>query len=99
MTNPAMVADFLPPSAVEIHDPEAIALLQHIQRRVVRVDWKADWKVDWEVDWKVGQSPMSPHGLEVNTAYVHYLSQTDSSQAAPILLLHGFDSSLLEFRR
>lgn len=87
MTNLAMVADFLPPSAVEIHDPEAIALLQRIQRRVMRVAWD------------IGQSPLSLHCLEINTAYVHFSSRMTSSQSVPILLLHGFDSSLLEFRR
>lgn len=77
-----MFADFLPSSVVEIQDPEAIALLQSLQRRVVSVLFQQ------------GTIP-------VQTAYVHEASGQfpASSQAAPILLLHGFDSSLLEFRR
>lgn len=36
----------------------------------------------------------------IATAYAHYTPEsTPSSNAAPLLLVHGFDSSLLEFRR
>jgi pimeloyl-ACP methyl ester carboxylesterase len=76
-----MFADFLPVSAAEIQDAEAIALLQQIQRRVVQVPLEADTTA-------------------VATAYAHDASDLPPSpNAAPILLLHGFDSSLLEFRR
>lgn len=77
-----MFAQFLPPSVIDIQEPEAIALLQQIQHRVVQIPYKS------------GTTPIA-------TAYVHYAHHPSTSgfNAAPILLLHGFDSSLLEFRR
>jgi pimeloyl-ACP methyl ester carboxylesterase len=76
-----MFADFLPLSIAQIQDVEALALLQQIQRRVVRV-------------------PFQYETVAVATAYVHYVPDAPSvSGTAPMLLLHGFDSSLLEFRR
>jgi pimeloyl-ACP methyl ester carboxylesterase len=77
-----MVADFLPSSVVNIQDVEAIALLRHIQRRVVQV-------------------PFQRSTTAVATAYVHYMPESALSlaNAVPLVLLHGFDSSLLEFRR
>jgi pimeloyl-ACP methyl ester carboxylesterase len=75
-----MVAHFLPSSAIEIQDPDAIALLQQVQRRVVQVT--------------------SRHGTTaIATAYVHSTPDSSPPDAIPFLLLHGFDSSLLEFRR
>jgi pimeloyl-ACP methyl ester carboxylesterase len=79
-----MVADFFPASVVEIRDIEAIALLQQMQRRSV------------EVLFEQGT-------VAVATAHIHHapaLSCSNScSTRPPLLLLHGFDSSLLEFRR
>lgn len=77
-----MFAHFLPSSVVEIQDLEAIALLQRIQRRVVRV-------------------PFQGGTTGIATAYAHYTPEIapSSSEVAPLLLVHGFDSSLLEFRR
>ena len=76
-----MFADFLPPSAVQIQDPEAIALLQQIQRRVVQVSFQ-------------------PGITAVETAYAHSIPDSPSELGpTPVLLLPGFDSSLLEFRR
>ena len=77
-----MLADFLPPSVVDIQDLEAIALLQQIQRQLVQVTFEQGTTA-------------------IATAYVcHSPAQSASlSNASPILLIHGFDSSLLEFRR
>jgi pimeloyl-ACP methyl ester carboxylesterase len=76
-----MFADFLPPSAVQIQDPEAIALLQQIQRRVIQISFQTGITA-------------------VETAYVHSIPDSPSELGpTPVLLLHGFDSSLLEFRR
>jgi pimeloyl-ACP methyl ester carboxylesterase len=74
-----MLADFLPSSAVEIQDTEAIALLQQVRRCTV---------------------VLQPSTTGIATAYVHYCpNPTAPSGNIPLLLLHGFDSSLLEFRR
>jgi pimeloyl-ACP methyl ester carboxylesterase len=77
-----MIADFLPSSVADIQDTDAITLLQQLQRRTVQV-------------------PFQQGTVAIKTAYVHY-SQTvtpfNQSNSVPILLLHGFDSSLLEFR-
>jgi pimeloyl-ACP methyl ester carboxylesterase len=75
-------ADFLPSSVVNIQDKDAIALLQQLQRRVVKVPFEQDTTA-------------------IATAYVHHCPDRSASQpnTAPILLLPGFDSSLLEFRR
>jgi len=77
-----MKADFLLPSATDIKDPEAIALLQQLVRQVIQV-------------------PFEQGTTAIATAYVrHALSQSVfQSNTAHILLLSGFDSSLLEFRR
>ncbi len=79
-----MVADFLPPSVAQIQDPEAISLLQQLQRRSLQVDFEPD---------ESGRS----HSADMATAYVH--AAPDQPTTTPILLLPGFDSSLLEFRR
>jgi pimeloyl-ACP methyl ester carboxylesterase len=85
-----MFSHFLPSSVAEIQDVEAIALLQHLQRRVVQVPFQPGMTVC---------SRATP--VEIATAYVHYTSHHSPSfpGTTPILLLHGFDSSLLEFRR
>jgi pimeloyl-ACP methyl ester carboxylesterase len=77
-----MFPEFLPTSTIDIREPEAIALLQQMQRQVVQVRWG---------------SVMTA----IATAYVRYspASATFTSAPIPIVLLHGFDSSLLEFRR
>jgi pimeloyl-ACP methyl ester carboxylesterase len=84
-----MRADFLPPSVVDIQDSEAIALLQQLQRRVVQVPFKQ------------GTTALAQLSVGIATAYVCHSPDRSTSQpnAAPILFLHGFDSSLLEFRR
>ncbi|UBF30495.1 alpha/beta hydrolase (plasmid) [Kovacikia minuta CCNUW1] len=80
-----MFADFLPSSVVEIHDAAAIALLQRTQRRVVPMPC---------------QQSATVCSCEIATAYAYSAPAPSlASDAAPILLLHGFDSSLLEFRR
>lgn len=50
---------------------------------------------------QVVQVPWSQEPIPIATAYVHYASARPSSPApsTPLLLIHGFDSSLLEFRR
>ncbi len=85
-----MVAHFLPSSVVEIQDAEAIALLQHLQRHVVQVPFQP------------GTTTCNKaNPIEIATAYVHYPPRSSPAlpSTPPILLLHGFDSSLLEFRR
>lgn len=75
-----MFADFLPATVGKIRDPEAIALLQQMQRQAVLVEFSAS--------------------AAIATAYVHSSPLPFSQEnTTPILLLHGFDSSLLEFRR
>lgn len=78
------MAEFLPSSVGEIQDPEAIFLLQQLQRRMLRVDFEPS----------ITERSQS---TKIATAYVH--TTPAPSIAAPILLLPGFDSSLLEFRR
>jgi pimeloyl-ACP methyl ester carboxylesterase len=84
-----MFADFLPPSVVDIQEKEAIALFQQLQRRVVQVPFKQ------------GTTALAQLSVGIATAYVRHCPDRSAScsNAAPILLLHGFDSSLLEFRR
>lgn len=79
-----MVAEFLPPSVAQIQDLEAISLLQQLQRRMLQVDFEQS-------------TTARSQSTEIATAYVH--STPAPSPAVPILLLPGFDSSLLEFRR
>ena len=85
----ATFAHFLPSSVVDIRDLEAIDLLQQMQRQVVQVSCNSS------------ETKSFQHSVGITTAYVHYAAtqSTSSLDAAPILLLHGFDSSLLEFRR
>lgn len=82
-----MVANFLPASVSHIREPQAIALLQRLKRQAVRVPLEPNTGARIEV--------------EVATTYVHDSAAQAAVQAntAPMLLLHGFDSSLLEFRR
>ncbi len=84
-----MRADFLPPSVVDIQDKEAIALLQQLQRQVIQVPFEQ------------GTTALVQLSVGIATAYVHHSPVQSASQpnTAPILLLPGFDSSLLEFRR
>lgn len=89
-----MFADFLPPDTVEIQDSDAIVLLQQIQRRIVQVSCQAATHL------------LPDRSVEIATAYVHSVPDRVTSDQLkssfsnpPILLLHGFDSSLLEFRR
>lgn len=82
--------NFLPSSATDIQDPATIALLQQIERQIVQVPAQQDTI-----------APAQP-SIEIATAYIHQRpdqGQTCSLDTPPILLLHGFDSSLLEFRR
>jgi pimeloyl-ACP methyl ester carboxylesterase len=48
---------------------------------------------------QVLQVAMPQATSSITTAYVHQPANAPSSSLAPIVLLHGFDSSLLEFRR
>ncbi|MEQ9668211.1 alpha/beta fold hydrolase [Coleofasciculus sp. G2-EDA-02] len=54
-----------------------------------------------QLERQVVQVPFQQGTTAIATAYVHHSSDRSASQpnAAPILLLPGFDSSLLEFRR
>lgn len=54
-----------------------------------------------QLDRQMVQVPFEQDTTAIATAYVRHCPDRSSSQpnAAPILLLHGFDSSLLEFRR
>lgn len=54
-----------------------------------------------QIQRRVVQVPFQGGTTEIATAYAHYTSEPDfsSSDVAPLLLVHGFDSSLLEFRR
>lgn len=70
-----MIADFLPPSVAAIRDPDAIALLQQLQRRTIQLE--------------LGTT------VSIATAHIH----AGQRSTIPIVLLHGFDSSVLEFRR
>jgi len=79
-----MLADFLPISARQIQDPQAIALLQQIQRQPIQIAVLPGF---------------SQSIISINTAFVHSDVSKLYSIASPLLLLHGFDSSLLEFRR
>ncbi|MBD1842767.1 alpha/beta hydrolase [Cyanobacteria bacterium FACHB-63] len=72
-----MLPEFLPASASEIENTDAIALLQQLQRRSI-------------------QTSLELETVEIATAYV-YVAREQST--TPIVLLPGFDSSLLEFRR
>ncbi|MGF1537280.1 MAG: alpha/beta fold hydrolase [Elainellaceae cyanobacterium] len=72
----------LPPAAYQLRSPEAAALVRQIEHRRVSVAF----------------SPLRP--VEVPTALVHQPAALKISNldAPPLLLLPGFDSSLLEFR-
>lgn len=72
-----MLPEFLPGSASEIEDTDAIALLQQLQRRSI-------------------QTSLELETVEIATTYVYAACEHST---APIVLLPGFDSSLLEFRR
>ena len=54
-----------------------------------------------QLERQVVQVPFEQGTTAIATTYVHHCPDQSASQpnAAPILLLHGFDSSLLEFRR
>jgi pimeloyl-ACP methyl ester carboxylesterase len=54
-----------------------------------------------QLQCRVVQVPFEQGKTAIATAYVHHSLEQSASQpnAAPILLLPGFDSSLLEFRR
>lgn len=82
-----MFADFLPFSVVEIQNLETIALLQKIQRHSVQVPFQQS-------------ASFQQNTTEIATACVHYTPDSPASSGTiPMLLLPGFDSSLLEFRR
>lgn len=76
-----MFPSFIPPSAQQLQDPDAIALLQRLERHPIEV---------FEL--------LAPRlSTTVPTAVVTPEAAVPSD-TAPLLLLHGFDSSLLEFR-
>lgn len=89
-----MPADFLPASVAQLRDPNAIALLQQLQRRAIQVPLQRN------------TISLAQVSVEIATAYVHQVptqqqrsQPTAQTHSMPIVLLHGFDSSLLEFRR
>lgn len=80
--------NFLPSSAADIQDPAAIALLRQLKRQAVPL--------------RQAVTSRSQRPIEIATAYIHQRpdrGSTSQRDTSPILLLHGFDSSLLEFRR
>ncbi|MGF1514375.1 MAG: alpha/beta fold hydrolase [Elainellaceae cyanobacterium] len=77
-----MLQNALPPSARLLRSPEAVALLKQIEHRVVSVTFTP-----------------SSRPVAVPTAVVHHPASGFPTDAGPpLLLLPGFDSSLLEFR-
>jgi pimeloyl-ACP methyl ester carboxylesterase len=86
-----MFADFIPPSVVDIQDKEAICASQ--QRFAIALLQ--------QLQRRVVQVPFEQGTTAIATAYVRHCPDrsVSHSNAAPILLLPGFDSSLLEFRR
>jgi pimeloyl-ACP methyl ester carboxylesterase len=75
--------DFLPAATAAIQDADAIALFRQLQRSVMQV-------------------VLPQQNISIATAYVHQTAEIfpfTTSAKAPMVLLHGFDSSLLEFRR
>jgi pimeloyl-ACP methyl ester carboxylesterase len=81
-----MFKPFIPPAANRIQDKDAIALLQRLQRQPITVPQL---------------TPAFPT-VDVQTAMVPPKSRSESASGKPLpplLLIHGFDSSLLEFRR
>ncbi|MGF1604524.1 MAG: alpha/beta fold hydrolase [Thermosynechococcaceae cyanobacterium] len=87
-----MFSDFLSPSVADIQDADAIALLQRLQRQVIQVPFKQRSTV-MVPDRPIFCRQDSP--IATATAYFHTSGKLSD---VPILLLHGFDSSLLEFR-
>jgi len=85
-----MFASFLPPSATDIKAPEAIALLQQLQRQVVQVPFEGDTTALAQLSVGIATASIYQHPGKGLTSHLNTI---------PILLLHGFDSSLLEFRR
>jgi len=82
--------NFLPSSVTKIQDPAAIDLLRQLERQTVQVPLQPN------------STDLAQISVEIATACVHQhpgQGQHHQSDSAPILLLHGFDSSLLEFRR
>lgn len=75
-----MLPSFLPATANQIRDSQAIALLEQIQRQTVQVSFSQD-------------------AVSIDTAFVHPDIPEFQPDASPLLFIHGFDSSLLEFRR
>ena len=81
-----MVADFLPASANAIADVDANPTGSEASALLQ------------QLQLRVVQIPPDS-GAEISTTYVHAAPEFSVSRAVPIVLLSGFDSSLLEFRR
>ncbi len=78
-----MYPDFLPSLVVDLTESTSIALAQGIQRRSIEVI-------------------IESHQTQIDTSFVQISPESSPEglpEAAPMLLLHGFDSSLFEFRR
>lgn len=87
---------FLPPAVVhlaaELQEPEAIALLSALQRREIPVRFPGETVARAIATSFVDSGPS-------NAADRPSSLQGGDSDLPPILLLHGFDSSVLEYRR
>lgn len=80
-----MFESFIPSSAQQLQDHDAIALLQHLRRVPISVFGLVANDLPTTVSTAVIKPDASPNKLAPN-------------DTTPLLLLHGFDSSLLEFR-
>lgn len=77
-----MFESFIPPSAQRLNDSQAIALLHRLHRHSIKVPGL----MSSDIPITVQTAAITPENLGTQSDY------------SPILLLHGFDSSLLEFR-
>lgn len=78
-----MFAPFIPPAAQQLQDADAIALLRRLKRYSITVPKLAATEA----------------ATILPTAALTPESPAQPPDSSPLLLLHGFDSSLLEFRR
>lgn len=77
--------EFLPEAVANLTESESIHFVRQIQRQTIQTSWPYPHSVlPIETSFVTGQPPESRDRLP---------------DAPPILLVHGFDSSLLEYRR
>ncbi len=84
-----MIPEFMPDRAADLTEPTSVAMVQAIERSPIPVP---RWST---TDPRSSAQP-------INTAIVAMSPNSenrDVTDEVPIVLLHGFDSSLLEFRR